>query len=286
MPGIKQSVALFVELVKFEHTVFALPFAYMGALLAGRGEVAPWEWFWITVCMVAARTAGMALNRYVDRHIDARNPRTAGRTLPRGAMSEDSVRWLAVASMAVLPLAAYQLQPICAQLSPLAIMLLLAYSYLKRYTRYAHLGVGLVLACAPVGAWLAVRGHLDWPILLLAGAVLCWVSGFDILYACQDIEFDRQEGLHSVPQALGAGPALQMARALHSGTFALLILLALALKLGVWYLGGVGVIGALLVYEHMIVSEQDMSRLNQAFFNVNGYISVILYLSTLANYRL
>lgn len=281
-----RSVRLFFELVKFEHTIFALPFAYMGALLAGRGEVTLWEWFWITMAMVGARTAGMSLNRLVDRDIDARNPRTRERTLPRGAMSAASVRWLILGSIALLELAAFQLQPICVWLSPLAVALLAIYSYLKRYTPYAHAGVGLVLACAPVGAWTAVRGTLDWPVLLLGAAVLCWVAGFDILYACQDIDFDRREGLHSIPQALGAARALTIARRLHVATFALLVAMAVVLHLGPWFYGGVGVIGALLVYEHGLVSERDLSRINQAFFNVNGYISVTLYLATLAHYRL
>ncbi|HEY3998463.1 MAG TPA: UbiA-like polyprenyltransferase [Candidatus Xenobia bacterium] len=281
----RRAVRLFVELVRFEHTVFALPFAYMGALLAANGRPTGWEWGWITVAMVCARTAGMALNRLIDADIDAKNPRTRSRTLPRGAMRRETVWWLAGFSMAGLVGAATQLQPICVGWSPVAVLLLVMYSYLKRFTRYAHLGVGLVLACAPVGAWMAIRNTIDLPILLLGAAVMVWVAGFDILYACQDIDFDRAEGLHSVPQALGAARALSMAQGCHALSFILLVLLGAALHLGPCYFAGVTSVGALLVYEHRLVKPQDLSRLDQAFFNVNGWISVTLFLATLAHYH-
>ncbi|MHB2017106.1 MAG: UbiA-like polyprenyltransferase [Candidatus Xenobia bacterium] len=276
----------FFELVKFEHTIFALPFAYMGAMLGADGRPPLGRLFWITLAMVGARTAGMAFNRLVDRHIDARNPRTAQRTLPRGAMQPGTVVGLIALSLAALALAAWRLNPLCLKLSPVAMALLAVYSYLKRFTPFAHLGVGLVLACAPIGAWVSVRGTLDPSILPLGAGVMLWVAGFDILYACQDYDFDMQEGLHSIPQALGIPRALQIARGCHAGTLASLLLLGWLLHRGGWYFGGVLAVLGLLIYEHRIVRAHDLSRLNEAFFSVNGWISVTLCAATVADYLL
>ena len=281
-----RGLRLFAELVRFEHTVFALPFAYRGALLAANGQPTLPKLIWIGVAMLGARTAGMAFNRLADRHIDARNPRTAQRTLPRGAMQPGTVAALIVVSLGLLELASWQLNPLCLKLSPIAVALLAIYSYLKRFTPFAHLGVGLVLACAPVGAWCAVRGTLDPPILALGMAVMLWVAGFDILYACQDYEFDVREGLRSIPQTLGIARALQVARGCHVATLACLLLLGQVMHRGAWYFAGVLAVVGLLFYEHRIVKAHDLSRLNEAFFSVNGWISVTLYLATLADYYL
>lgn len=276
----------FSDLVKLEHTVFALPFAFMGCLMGADGHPTLHQWLWITAAMVGARTAGMTLNRLIDRAYDARNPRTQDRAIPAGRVTPTAARCIAAGSVALLVLAASQLNPLALALSPLAVGLLVLYSYLKRYTPYAHFGLGLVLACAPVGGWIGVRGSLDLTPCLLAAAVLVWVSGFDILYACLDVDFDRAEGLHSVPARWGVARALLAARLLHVASVALLLTAGATAGLGSAYFAGVGVVTVLLGYEHTLVAEHDLTKMDQAFFTMNGWVSVTLLAFTYLSYRL
>ena len=266
------------EMIKFEHSVFALPFALLGAMLAARGWPAGRQLFWIVLAMVGARSAAMSFNRLIDRRIDAANPRTATRALPRGALSVAFVSVFAAASSAVLVLAAYQLNPLAFELSPIALAVLFVYSYTKRFTIWSHLVLGFCLGMAPAAAWIAVRGSLDPGILLLSAAVTLWTAGFDILYACQDVAFDRTAGLHSVPQRWGVRRALQLSAALHMVMMLLLVWLAWVAGLGWISATGLMVSGALLIYEHRLVKPDDLSRLNAAFFNTNGWIGILLLL--------
>ncbi len=276
--GLLRNLRITLEMIKFEHSVFALPFALTGAMLAARGLPSARQLFWIVVAMVGARSAAMSFNRIVDLRLDAANPRTATRALPAGLVSVRFAVLFTVASAGLLVLAAYQLNPLCFRLSPLALALLFLYSYTKRFTWLTHLVLGLCLGLAPAAAWIAVRGSLDWPILLLSAAVTLWVSGFDIIYACQDLEFDRQAGLFSLPQRLGIRLALQVASLLHLLMLGLLAALATVLNLGWVSLLGLAVVAALLAYEHHLVKPHDLSRINAAFFTVNGYISVLFFL--------
>ena len=269
-----------LEMIKFEHSVFALPFALTGALLAVRGsgldggELAV-KFAWIIVAMIAARSAAMAFNRVADAEIDALNPRSRMRAIPAGAVSK-SFTWGFIAFWSgVFVLAAYLLNPLCLKLSPLALAIVFGYSYTKRFTALSHLALGLALGIAPAAAWIAVRGSLDAPILLLTAAVTLWTAGFDIIYACQDHDFDRETGLHSIPAALGIRNALLVSRLLHAAMIALLVWLARAMDLGLLSLAGVAVVAALLVYEHLLVKPDDLSRVNAAFFTVNGFVSVL-----------
>lgn len=276
----------FIDLVKFEHTVFALPFAYVGCLMGAHGHPTAVQVWWVTVAMVGARTAGMTLNRLVDRFIDARNPRTRDRALPAGRFSPWTARFIAAVSMAMLILAASRLNPLALRMSPFAIGLLLLYSYLKRITALSHFGLGLVLACAPAGGWIAVRGTLDAVPCLVAAAVMLWVAGFDVLYACLDVDFDRAEGLYSIPVRYGIERALSLARLMHVGTVLLLTVAGMALGLGAPYFTGMGVVAVLLGYEHTLVSPRDLSRMDQAFFTMNGWVSVTLLAFTWLSYNI
>lgn len=275
-----------LEMIKFSHTVFAFPFALTGATLASLASgAAPtmMQIIWICLAMVGARSAAMGLNRLIDARIDARNPRTASRHIPAGRIKPVEA-WLFVAlSTALLLLAAWKLNPLCLLLSPLALAFLLLYSYCKRFTALAHLVLGICLAAAPIGAWIALRGDIGWPAVVLGLAVLFWVAGFDIFYALQDLDFDRQAGLHSIPSRLGAVRAIQLARLFHVLMVLLLASLLLMPQLGVIYLGGVVVVSALLLYEHRLVRADDLSRLDAAFFNMNGYISVAVFLFVVAD---
>lgn len=270
-----------LRMIKFSHTVFALPFALMGAVLAERGVPAGGTIFWILVAMVAARTAAMTFNRLVDREYDAANPRTKDRELPQGAVTQRQALVMLGISVVVFEWAAYALNSLCFKLSPLALIIILGYSYTKRFTRYSHLVLGLALAIAPMGAWIAVKGSISFPILLLGLAVLFWVAGFDILYAIQDMDFDRQVGLHSIPRFLGIGASLWIARVFHLVTFLILIAEIALLHLGGYYMIGLVVVGILLAYEHSILRRDDLSQLNMAFFNMNGYISITVFTFTL-----
>ena len=280
-------VRTFLQMIRFEHTVFALPFAYMGMVLAWGSWVEAnwWDLFWITVAMAAARTAAMALNRYIDRFIDAGNPRTANRPIQAGAIDARSVLLWAVLSLVILGLAAWMLNPLTFLLFPGAVIFLVGYAYTKRFTWLCHFVLGFTDGLAPAGAWVAVRGSLftieDLPAWLLLGAVTFWIGGFDVLYACQDVEFDRKVGLHSSPARFGIPAALKVAAASHILTVALMALLALVSGL-VWpYWLGLLVMTVLLIYEHSLVRPDDLSKLDIAFFNINGYISATMFLATL-----
>ncbi|MBI3933234.1 MAG: UbiA family prenyltransferase [Acidobacteria bacterium] len=266
------------EMIQLEHSVFALPFALLGAMLAARGWPTSHQLFWIVVAMVGARSAAMSFNRLIDRRIDSNNPRTATRALPTGALSVGFVSAFAAASSAVLMVAAYQLNSLSFRLSPVALAVLFVYSYTKRFTILSHIVLGFCLGMAPAAAWIAVRGTLDASILLLTVAVTLWTAGFDILYACQDIEFDRRTGLHSVPQRWGVRRALQVSSAFHIVMVLLLLWLARTSDLGWISLAGLVVTSALLFYEHQLVTPTDLSRLDAAFFNTNGWIGFLLLL--------
>lgn len=275
---------LFADLVKFEHTIFALPFAYIGCLLGADGHPTWPQLFWVTAAMVGARTAGMTLNRLIDRSYDGRNPRTRDRAIPAGRVSPTLARAIVVASLLLLLVAAARLSPLALMLSPLAVALLLLYSYLKRFTWLCHVGIGLVLACAPVGGWVGVRGTLETAPLCVAAAVLLWVAGFDILYACLDVDFDCREGLHSIPARFGVARSLLLARAFHVVSVLALAAAGRSLELSGVYFVGVGIVAALLVYEHRLVQHDDLSRLDAAFFTMNGWVSVTLFAFTWLEY--
>ncbi len=279
-----QKTKTVLEMIKFSHTVFAFPFALMGVVLASLDAGAPPTFGhlgWICAALVGARSGAMALNRLIDARIDAVNPRTAGRHLPAGRVSRFEAWLLAVVSFALLLLAAWRLNPLCFYLAPLVIGLFVFYSFCKRFTAWSHLVLGACLAAAPVGAWIALRGALAWPPVVLGMAVLFWVAGFDIFYALQDEDFDRSYGLYSIPVRLGAQRALGLARILHGLMILLLVLLAAGTGLGAVYLCGVLVSAGLLVWEHHLVRADDLSRLDAAFFTMNGYISLTMFAFTL-----
>jgi 4-hydroxybenzoate polyprenyltransferase len=265
---------LFFSLVKFEHTVFALPFAYIGALLAVDGVPGAGDLLWITVAMVGARSLAMALNRLIDVGIDARNPRTAGRELPRGALRPWQVVLFSLASLAVFLVAVFQLAPIVHWLWPIPVIGFVVYPYLKRVTWLSHAWLGAVDGLAPLGAWAAVTNELPWQAWALGAAVAVWVAGFDVLYGIFDVDFDRAHGLHSVPARFGVPAAFAVARACHVATVAFLVVAGLGLDVGLLYWLGVGAVAALLVYEHSLVSPSDTSRLDTAFFTMNGVMSL------------
>lgn len=270
-------VGTLLEMIKFSHTVFALPFALTGMVLAAGGVPGLGTLFWIVAAMVGARTAAMAWNRIADAAIDAKNPRTADRHLPAGRVSRREAWALTLGGVVLLELAAWALNPLCLALSPLALVVLFLYPYAKRFTALCHYLLGLALAAAPLGAWVAVTGEWSWRIVPLGLAVLLWVAGFDILYALQDEGFDRAEGLHSVPQRWGTRRALSLAARLHAAVVALLALQIPLFGLGLWYGLGVAAVAGLLLYEHSLVSPQDLSRLDAAFFAMNGVISVVVF---------
>jgi 4-hydroxybenzoate polyprenyltransferase len=262
-------------MIKWEHSVFALPFALAGAMLAARGFPTLHQLIWIIVAMVSARSAAMAFNRIADVALDAANPRTRARALPAGTLTPGFVAGFVIVASAIFILAAAQLNHLSFILSPVALAVLLLYSYTKRFTRWSHLALGFALGIAPAAAWIAVRGSLDSRILLLTAAVTFWVAGFDVLYACQDFEFDRQVNLHSVPGYFGISRALWIARAFHLVMLLLLVALIVVFGLGKLAAAGVMVVALLLAYEHSLVSETDLSKLNAAFFTMNGVISVV-----------
>jgi 4-hydroxybenzoate polyprenyltransferase len=279
--ALRRQLRLFLELIKFPHTVFALPFALTGAVLAAQGIPEAGKILWILVAMVGARTGAMAVNRVADKDLDALNPRTASRPLSQGLIPLATVWVAAVLAFGLLVFAAVQLNRLCLLLSPLAIALTVFYSYSKRFTAYSHLVLGLCLACAPIGAWIAVLGRLDLAPLVLGLAVLCWVAGFDILYALADIEFDRAYGLHSIPARLGSQAAIRVSLLLHGVVPVLLGIVGQLLRLGLFYYAGLLVIAGLLAYEQATVRRHGLKRLETAFFNVNALISVTLFAVTL-----
>ena len=274
----------FGRMVKFSHTVFALPFALATVAIAARGHgVGVAQIAAILLAMVGARTAAMGFNRIVDRHIDAANPRTAGRELPTGKVSLSAAATLTVASAALFVAAAAWLGPLCLRLAPIVLALVLGYSFTKRVTWLCHLFLGLAIGSAPAAAWIAVRGRLDAPALWLSIAVATWIAGFDVLYALADREFDRKAGIHSVPVRFGVPAALLISASLHAASVAALLAAGRAAGLGWIYLLGVAVVVAMLAWEHAILRPSDLSRLNVAFFNLNGYVSVIFFAATLAD---
>jgi len=278
-----KKLPVFLEMIKFEHTVFALPFAYIGALLTNKQIPTGHDLLWITVAMVGARTAAMSLNRIIDRHIDARNPRTANRALPRGLLSVTEVWSYTIISLALLLLAAFNLSPLAVKLFPLVVAILVGYSYTKRFTWASHLWLGAALGFAPLGSWIAITNRVDLAPVLLAGGVLFWVAGFDIIYACLDYEFDRQNGLYSIPAQFGLRRALQISTLFHIISPALFIAAGMVLKLGVLYFTGIGIAVVLLIYQHLIVTPVNLARINIAFFNLNAALSISMLLFTLAD---
>ncbi len=271
-----------LEMIKFEHSVFALPFALTGAILAARASTQGWptltQVLWIVVAMVAARSAAMTINRIVDLRYDRENPRTKTRALATGALSISFAWTFTAVATAVFFLAAWRLNPLALRLAPVAIAVLFFYSFTKRFTSWSHIVLGFALGISPAAAWIAITGSLDARMLILCAAVTLWVGGFDVLYACQDVEFDRRAGLFSVPKRFGIATALQIARAMHVGVILLLSWLAASFGLPWPAWVGIVVVAALLAYEHSLVHANDLSKLNAAFFTVNGYISILFLL--------
>ncbi|HET9281010.1 MAG TPA: UbiA-like polyprenyltransferase [Candidatus Angelobacter sp.] len=266
-----------LEMIKWEHSIFALPFALCAAMLAAGGMPTAAKLGWIVLCMVSARSAAMAFNRIADARIDAANPRTAMRAIPAGLLSQKFAAIFVALACAVFVLGAAQLNRATLYLSPVALAVVLLYSYTKRFTRWSHLVLGFALGIAPAAAWIGIRGSLDPRILLLTAAVTFWVAGFDVLYACQDIEFDRANGLNSIPQALGIRRSLLLARTLHVLMLGLLLALVMVFGLGKLAIAGVLAVALLLAYEHSLVSSDDLSKLNAAFFTMNGVIAVVFF---------
>jgi 4-hydroxybenzoate polyprenyltransferase len=275
-------IRTYLSFVRFSHSVFALPFALTGALLASRQQPLTWTRVgWIVAAMVAARSAAMGFNRLVDAHYDRLNPRTSMRELPRGVMSvREAIVFVAVAAAAFV-FASWKLSPLCALLSPVALAIVFWYSLAKRYTSYTQLFLGLAMAVAPVGGWLAAGGGAGWEPWLLGSAIGLWVGGFDVLYACQDEAFDRAHGLRSIPVRFGVARSLLISRAMHVGAVACMAALAAAVPLGPVYLGGVALVGALLVYEQSLVSRDDLSQVKRAF-DLNGYVGILYFVTTAA----
>jgi len=276
-------VLLTLDMIKFEHSLFALPFALTGAMLAirdaGIAATAVWPKIaWIIVAMVGARSAAMAFNRLIDADIDARNPRTKQRHIPSGLLSTGFGWGFVIISSIVFIVASRQLNMLCFRLAPVALGIVFSYSFTKRFTSFSHLVLGFALGIAPAAAWIAIRGALDPRILWLTAAVTFWTAGFDIIYSCQDFEFDTDAGLFSLPRRLGVGGALLVSRILHLSMLACLLMLAYTLQLGILSLVGIAVVAALLVYEHSLVHADDLSRVNAAFFTINGYVSVLFFL--------
>jgi 4-hydroxybenzoate polyprenyltransferase len=271
-----------LEMIKFEHSIFALPFALTGAILAARFSTHGWptlmQLLWIVVAMVAARSAAMTINRIVDVRYDKENPRTKTRALATGALSISFAWTFTAIAVAVFFVAAWRLNPLALKLAPVALAILFFYSFTKRFTSWSHVVLGFALGISPAAAWIAITGGLDWRTLILCGAVTLWVGGFDVLYACQDVEYDKQAGLFSVPKRFGIATALQIARAMHGGVVLLLSWLAASFGLPWPAWVGIAVVAALLAYEHSLVRADDLSKLNAAFFTVNGYISILFLL--------
>ena len=280
VPG---KIRLLLDSIRFEHTVFALPFAYLGMILASDGLPTLAPFLWITVAMASARTLAMSANRIIDRRLDAQNPRTAARPLPAGRIRLWEMTAMSVVSLGVFLLAAAMLNTLALALAPVAAVVVVGYSYTKRFTWTSHFVLGWADGIAPAGGWIAVTGSLTWEPVLMAFAVATWIGGFDILYACQDRDFDLQRGLHSIPQKFGIPAALMWAKGMHFLTAASLLAIGPWMGLGFPYYIGWALAAGLLVYEHRLVSPTDLSRLNMAFFNINGYIAVIIFGFTFAS---
>jgi 4-hydroxybenzoate polyprenyltransferase len=269
-----------LEMIKFEHTLFALPFAFLGAVLAANGLPTIWQIVWITAAMFGARSAAMTFNRIIDRKFDAENPRTANRELPSGKLSVSFAWTFFIVSVALFEIAAYSLNWLTFWLSPVALLSILGYSYAKRFTSFAHLILGWSLAISPTAAWIAVRGAIDAEVpILLSILVMMWTAGFDVLYSCQDFEFDRKNNLRSIPSRFGVKNSLWIARLFHAQAFVVLVLLYFVTELGWLALIGVFAVGALMIYQHTLVKPNDLSRMNAAFFTTNAFVSVILFIT-------
>ncbi|MBO8170700.1 MAG: UbiA family prenyltransferase [Bacillaceae bacterium] len=282
--GLKK-IKIILEMIKFEHTVFALPFAYMGAILGNFVVEGSWpEWreiFWITVAMVGARSAAMALNRLIDRYIDAANPRTRNRAIPARLVSIKEVIWFIIISFMLLFFAAFQLNMLAVKLLPIAVFVLVIYSYTKRFTWLCHVVLGMAIGLAPLGGWVATTGQVDMFSILLFISVALWTAGFDIIYALQDVEFDRKEGLYSIPSRFGLARALTIARVFHLLTIIGFFTLLFLIDLKIWFAIGLIIAAIILIYEHQLVSPTDLSKLNTAFFTMNGILSVVVFVFTL-----
>ena len=276
----------YLRLIKFSHSVFALPFAFTGALIAAGGIPELYHIFWITVAMVGGRTGAMGMNRIVDRKYDAINPRTRNREIPTGVVKAWEAFIFTAIAFAFLLLAAYKLNPLCFKISPLFILVLFTYSYTKRFTWLCHVVLGISLALAPLGAWIAIKGTFNPEILPLCFAVMFWVAGFDTLYGLQDLDFDKKQGLYSIPSVFGVRTSLWIARLFHLITIGLFLSLVPIFKLSAIYLSGVLIASGLMLYEHSLVKSDDLSKLDMAFFNMNGYISITVFVFTLFHYLL
>ena len=279
-------IADYLRLIKFSHSVFALPFAFTAALIAAEGIPPLYQMFWITVAMVGGRTGAMGMNRIVDSKFDALNPRTRNREIPKGVIKAWEAFIFTAIAFAFLLLAAYKLNPLCFKIAPLFILVLFTYSYTKRFTWLCHIVLGVSLALAPLGAWIAIKGTFSPDILPLCFAVMFWVSGFDTLYGLQDMDFDKKQGLYSIPCVFGVKTSLWIARLFHVITIGLLLSLVPIFRLSNVYLFGIIVVSAMMLYEHSLVKSNDLSKLDMAFFNMNGYISITVFVFTLFNYLL
>ncbi|MCG9126495.1 UbiA family prenyltransferase [Candidatus Poribacteria bacterium] len=271
-----RKLKIILEMIKFEHTVFALPFAIMSAFIASNGIPPFAKLGWILVAMVGARSCAMAYNRLADSQIDSQNPRTSTRAIPAGLITKGSVWLFTIISAGLLVIAAWQLNPLALALSPVALAVIMGYSYTKRFTSLSHFWLGLALSISPVGAWIAITGRFDWTPIILCGVVLLWTAGFDIIYACQDINFDRKHGLYSIPARIGIRWSLWISSTLHVVAVLLLFAIPLLTELGLFYYIGVGIVVLIFIYEHAIVKPDDLSRVNLAFFTLNGMISLVL----------
>lgn len=281
-----QKVSLYLKMIKFSHSIFALPFALTSAVIASEGIPPGRTLFWIIVAMVSARTAAMGMNRVVDKEIDRANPRTASREIPSGRVRPFEAIIFIAMSLTLLVLSAYMLNPLCLKLSPIAIAFIILYSYTKRFTWLSHFILGITISAAPLGAWIAVTGSLDLRIIPMGIAVVFWLAGFDILYALQDIDFDRSYGLFSIPSRFGIKRSITLSRLCHLTAYLLLIYSGLVLHLSYPYYIGMMITAGLFIYEHSLVKPDDLSKLDMAFFNMNGYISVTVFLFTFLNFIL
>jgi len=284
MSSIAKKIVLYLRMIKFPHSIFALPFAFIGAIMAAEGIPSIRKVVWITIAMVGARSGAMGLNRIIDRKIDQANPRTRNRELSRGIIQVSEAILFTAVAFVMFILSAYMLNPLCLKLSPIALAVLFIYSYTKRFTWVTHFVLGLALSAAPLGAWIAVRGTFDLEILPIAIAVVFWLAGFDTLYALQDIEFDKSYGLYSIPKRFGIKRALLLARIFHLITYLLLLFSGILFRLGIFYWVGMTVVGGLFIYEHSLIKEDDLRRLDVAFFNMNGYISITVFIFTVLDY--
>ncbi len=276
-----EKIKVILEMIKFSHTVFALPFAFMGAILAAKGIPSLEKIFWILIAMIGARSAAMFLNRLIDWRIDELNPRTKDRAIPKGLITPVQTVVFIIMSFAIFFLSAYMLNELCFKLAPIATGVLILYSYTKRFTWLSHFVLGIALSMAPIGAWIAVKGEFELPAFILGAAVVFWLAGFDILYALQDIEFDKKMGLYSIPRFLGIKKSLWVSRGFHFLMVIFLLLLYPAMGLGKFYLIGIIAASGLLIYEHSLIREHDLSKINIAFFNANAYVSLCIFIFTL-----